>query len=425
MVQLKSNSILIISNSNEIGSQLTNKIKLLRECDTVRVVSFIEAISVLNSTQPSIIILYCAKTDSTGIVKEIRSIKSLDKVPIIFVTDTLIEDILFYAFDNGIDDFFFLTDPDSIILMRIFLTLQKSVLYKQIDTNNQILVQTNILDKNTGIYLKEQAPIVLRNFFSRSIEENLENTVFMYIKPGIIDRKRLNMLKIASVIKSIPRGNDIVAYGKGSGFYLILYNSGIAGAKSVALRIKKALANECKIYANAAEITTSFEEMEPILYQSMKNQISAGMDFNYLYDLTEGGYSESIEIKDENGKNFKDFKKEFYKNFEKIVAPAFYQIQTKYAEKFADAEIKFNMTESESTFTIAQDVFTSELTITYPTYIKVIIDIKHSEENASPMIRRLTFDFEDFSEEKLTSILIDMINEFSERLSLKAIQQPE
>lgn len=422
---MQNNSILIISNNSDTGKQIADKIKLLRECDTIRIVSFIEAISVLNSTQPTLILLYCSKTDSTGIVKEIRAIDALDKVPIIYIMDSLVEDLLFYAFDNGIDDFFFLTDPDSIILMRIFLTLQKSVLYKQIDINNQILVSANILDKQTGIYLKEQAPLALRNFFSKCIEENLENTVFMYIKPAILNKKRLNMNFISRIVKSIPRGNDIVAYGKGSGFYLILYNAGLQGAKSVANRIKNALSNECKIYANAAEITTSFEEMEPILYQSMKNQISTGVDFNYLYDLTEDSVSENIDIKDENGKRFKDFKKEFYTSFEKIAAPVFYQTQTTYSERFPDAQIKFDMTETESTFTISQDSLTSEIEITYPTYIKLIIDIKHIEENSNPVIRRLTYDFEEFSEEKLSSILKDVINEFSERLSLNTIKQAE
>lgn len=422
---MKNNSILVISNNADAGKQITEKIKLLRECDTIKIVSYIEAISVLNSTQPSIILLYCANTDSMGIVKEIRAIDALDKVPIIFIMDNLVEDILFYAFDNGIDDFFFLSDPDSIILMRIFLTLQKSVLYKQIDINNQILVSANILDKQTGIYLKEQAPLALRNFFSKSIEENLENTVFMYIKPTMADKKRLNMNRISRVVKAIPRGNDIVAYGKGSGFYLILYNAGLQGTKSVASRIRNALANECKIYSIAAEITTSFEEMEPILYQSMKNQISTGVEFNYLYDLTENDIAKDVDIRDENGKRFVDFQKEFFSSFEKIVAPVFYQTQASYSEKFKDAKIEYNMTDAESLFSISQDKFKSEISITYPTYIKLIIDIKHFEENSTPVIRRLTYDFEDFSEEKLSSIIKDVINEFSQRLSLNTLTKAE
>ena len=422
---MKNGSILIISNDNKTGIKISEKIKLLRECDTIKIVSYIEAISVLNSTQPSLILVYCSNSDSISIIKEIRTIKALDKVPIIFVMDSLVEDLLMYAFDNGIDDFFFLTDTDSVILMRIFLTLQKAILYKQIDIHSEILISANIIDKQTGIYKKEQAPIALRNFFSKSIEENLENTVFMYLKPIQIDNKRLNMQKIASVVKSIPRGNDIIAYGRSSGFYLILYNAGISGAKSVATRIKNSLVETCKIYAIAAEITNSFEEMEPILYQSLKDQIATGKEFNYLYDLTFNEAAEVIEVRDENGKKFKDFKKEFHNNFEKIVAPVFYQIQTANSEKFPNAKIDFSIEETESKFTISQDNISSELIITYPTYIKLLMDIKHNEEEKQPEIRRLTFDFEDFSAEKLTSILNDVINEFSTRLNLNIMHTAE
>ena len=158
---------------------------------------------------------------------------------------------------------------------------------------------------------------------------------------------------------------------------------------------------------------------------ALKNQISTGLDFNYLYDLKETPLVESVMIRDENGKKFKDFKEEFFKNFEKIVAPVFYQIQTKYNEEIPNAQINFDISESESKFVVIQDNFESELCITYPTYLSLIIDIKHMQENEQPVIRRLTFDFEDFSEEKLSSITIDMINEFIQRLSLNTLKQPE
>ena len=144
MTSLKNNSILIISNNNEVGNKISDKIKLLREYDTIKTVSYIESISILNSTQPALIIVYAGNTDSIALIKEIRSIPALDKVPIIFVMDSFVEDLLFYAFDIGIDDFFFMSDPDSLVLMRIFLTLQKSVLYKKIDMNQQILTSANI-----------------------------------------------------------------------------------------------------------------------------------------------------------------------------------------------------------------------------------------------------------------------------------------
>lgn len=422
---MKTGSILIITNKADVGNHIADKIKLLRECDTIKIVSYIESISVLNTTQPSLILIYCSDTDSVSIIKEIRSIKSLDKVPILFITDNLNEEKLFYAFDNGIDDFFFISDPDSIILMRIFLTLQKAVLYKQIDINKEILVSANIVDKQNGIYLKEYTPMVLRNFFSKSIEENLENTVFMYIKPVSQNKKRLNMYKIANTIKSIPRGNDIVAYGKSAGFYLILYNSGKTGAKTVATRIKTALNEECKIYACAAEITTSFEEMESVLYKSLKEQIENNEEFNYLYDTNLTEAVNIMDIKDENGKRFKEFKKEFIKNFEKIVAPIFYQIQTKTSEKFKDLEIKYFINEDESKFSIKKEDLYSELKITYPTYIKVLIDIKHFEKEKETEVKRLTYDFEDFSEEKINLLLEEMVNDFINKLSLNIIQNAD
>ncbi len=426
MSSLNNGSILIISNDESTGKKVSEKIKLLRECDTIQIVSYLEAISVLNSTQPSLIMVYCANSDSVGIIKEIRAIKSLDKVPIIFIMDSMVEDLLLYAFDNGIDDFFFLTDTDSIILMRILLTLQKSILYKQIDINNEILISADIIDKQTGLYRKEQAPLALRNFFSKSIEENLENTVFMYLKPVVLDStKRLNMTKIANIIKSIPRGNDIVAYGKNNGFYLILYNAGVSGSKSVANRIKNALSNVCKVYATAAEITTSFEEMEPILCQSLRDQINADKDFNYLYELKIAEAAEFIDIKDENGKRFKEFKREFFSNFELIVAPVFYQAQNRNESEFPNAKITTSITETESSFKISQDGITSELLITYPTYIKLLMDIKHEEDGNSPVIRRLTFDFEDFSSDKLTSILSDVIAEFTNKVNMKSLHSAE
>ena len=53
------------------------------------------------------------------------------------------------------------------------------------------------------------------------------------------------------------------------------------------------------------------------------------------------------------------------------------------------------------------------------------MDIKHNEEEKQPEIRRLTFDFEDFSADKLTLILNDVINEFSARLNLNIMHTAE
>lgn len=419
---MKSNSILVISNDDKIGQEISNKINLLRECDSIRIVSYIEAISVLNSTLPSVILVYCAKTDSVSIIKEIRSLNFLNKVPIIFVSDSLVDEVLMYAFDNGIDDFVFLNEPDSVILMRIFLTLQKSILYNQLDIKNDILESANIIEKQTGIFHKEQAPIVLKTFFSKCLEENQENTLFVYLKPVSIDNKRLNMLKIATIIKKTLRGNDIVAYGKNLGFYLILYNAGLVGIKSVLNRLNNSLQNLCKLYTSAVEITTSFEELEPILVQSLKDQIEAGKDFNFIYESDLEEAKKVLDVKDENGKKFKQFQKEFFTNIEKMITPVFFQVQTACSTTLPNAKIEYNIDETESKFVIQQDDFTSELIITYPAYIKIIVDSKHFEGENQPKLQRLTYDIDEFSTENLNKILQDLVNEFSSKINPKVAE---
>ena len=365
------------------------------------------------------------KTDSISIVKEIREIKSLDKVPILFVTDTFAEETLLYAFDNGIDDFFFMEDEDSVILMRIFLTLQKSILYKQIEINEDILISANIIDKDTGIYTKDNAALALKHFISRVIEENQEKTILMYIKPIAKENRNLNLKRIGEKIKKIPRTNDIVAFGKSAGFYLLLFNCGVAGAESVTKRIQQVLINDCYIYANAAEVTKSFEEMEPVLYQSMKEQIDNDEQFNYIYSLSKGEIPDEIVIKDETGKEFKDFKKEFFNGFEKITSPVFYKLQNDIKEQNPEIEIKYNMTETESNFSLIKAPFKNVLKITYPAYIKVIIDIIHYNEDKQEEVKRLTYDFEDFSEEKLTNIIEEMYKDIEKKGIISTLYPPE
>ena len=419
---MKNGSILIISNDEQAGNLISEKVKLLRDCDNVQIVTYIETISILNSTQPSLMMVYSSNSDSISIVKEIRALKTLNKVPIILVMDYFIEDMLLYAFDNGIDDFFFMNDSDAVILMRIMLTIQKSILFKQIETTNDILVNTGIIDKQSGVYTKEHAPLAFKHLFSKSMEENQENSVFMCLKPVAFQNKRLNLTKIAETVKKIPRGNDIVAYGKNSTIYFILYNTDADGAQSVVERIQNALVNECNVFANAAEISASFEEMEPILIKSLKDQIAAGITFNFVYNVELKEAAEIMDIHDETGKNFKDFKKEFYNVFEKMVAPVFYQVQSDVADMIPGAKVNFDINEVKSNFTVSAGKVKSELFITYPSYMKLLTDIKHTAGSKRPQIRRLTFDFEDFSSERLLSMLKDMVNEFDIKLKSEKIE---
>ena len=409
---MKNNSILIISNDNQVSEIISTKIKLLRECDNIQSVNYIETISALNLMCPNLIILYKGKTDSIGILKEIRKIKSLNKVPIIFVMDKPDEEALFYAFDNGIDDFFFLNDSDAIILIRIFLTLQKSVLYQQIDVNEEILKWENIIDKQNGIYTKDSGARIINKVFAKIKDENDNNSVFLYLKPMSKDNKVVNISQIGKKIKELLRNNDIISYGKGSGFYAVLYNSNEENTPIIIERIKKILKNECIIYANAIEITESFEKTEELLYSKMKKQISEGKEFNFITQIPQKDKNAKIAPKQYDAEKF-------YKETESITAPVFYQMQAEYNDKLDGSEIKYEIKETESNLILQSKELTSELKIKYIEYPQVIIEIKHIEENKKAKVKKINYNIDEYTNEKLTLIIKEMINEHIQAKSLQ------
>lgn len=417
---MQSNYILVISNNEEIGATISDKIKLLRECDVIKVVSYIEAISELNTKQPSVILLYCANYDSVNIVKEIRKLKSLDKVPVIFITDTFVEDLLLYAFDNGIDDFFFLSDPDSIILTRIFLTIQKAVLYKQIENDKDILKAANIIDKETGLYTKEHVSSIYTKLFNRCCDENVENAVFMCLKLAFSDTQKGRFKKTAKKIKSLLRGNDEAAFAKNHLLYIILYNAGLKGAQVVFSRIKNSLENIASCYAASSEINAEFEKLEHVLLNTLNQQVNDKEDFNYIKNINILNKDSTSEEKTEILPSANS-RKNYFDSLDEIIAPVFYRIQTSASSILPEADIKFDVSENESVFSIRQNEMITDVVITFPSFVKLVIDIKHKEKNGTPLVRRLTYTIEEFSEEKLSSILNDVVKEFSAKLNLNKI----
>ena len=150
----------------------------------------------------------------------------------------------------------------------------------------------------------------------------------------------------------------------------------------------------------------------------MKAQIKLGVDYNFIKAQAIKENQKTIEVIDENGKSFKEFKKEFYKNIEKMFAPVFYQAKTKNEKKFENSKIEYEIKEDESNFRIEEGEIKSELKITYPTYMNLIMDIIEKEGKKKPIIRRRTYEFEDISEEKISEIIDEMLSEYTNRISL-------
>ena len=317
-----------------------------------------------------------------------------------------------YAFEEGIDDFFFLTDSDEIILMRIILNIQKSVLYKKIDMQERALTVSNILDKKSKIILRDTGEIVLKEIFSQIFEEEIDNAYIMYLKVLGAKDDNIDSDYISDIIRKLTRKNDITAYDKTSGFYLILYNTDENGIKIIFNKIYEILKSNYKIYACTARITTSFEQIELRLYEGIEKQLETNTIYKYIPEIDEEDIKSLFDSKEINQINSEISKKEFLQNLESITAPVFYRIQTNYNDKLKNTKIKYVFSEDKIKFIISGEENMSELVITYPDNIRIIADTRHYIKNIEPQVKRFIYNTNEISEEKIVFLLENMIKEY-------------
>ncbi len=422
---MKKDSLLIISNNSNKAEIIRNKIRLLRKTDKIKTVSYLESISILNTYIPKIILLYISKEDSIQIIKEIKTIKALEKVPLIIVTDEINEEILFNGYDFGMDDFITLKDPDSIIIMRILLSLKKSMINKKNQDYEMILKSANIIEKNSNIYTNKYADTVLKYFFKNSKENDNEDMVLMNIKLIPKNKENFNINKIGQLIQTIPRKDDIITYNDENGFYIILYNSNRNGAKAFANRITKTLKEYAYVYINASEATSSFEELKNILRVKIKEQIESNIDFNYFFEADINDYiAESTQ--DNTAKESTKFEKEErYNQLRNIILPVFYHFQTIYMNMYPDIKIKFDTDNELSIFIIEKEKISSKITIRYPNFCKIIIEKTNINNEFKPETQKISYKFEEFNEDILSDILKELFNEFAQRISHNEVVKPE
>ena len=146
----------------------------------------------------------------------------------------------------------------------------------------------------------------------------------------------------------------------------------------------------------------------------MKKQLSEGKEFNFITQIPQKDKNEEIAPK-------KYDTEKFYKETESITAPVFYQMQSEYNDKLDGSEIKYEILETESNLIIQSKELTSELKIKYIEYPQVLIEIKHIEENKNAKVKRINYNIDEYTTEKLTLIIKEMINEHIQAKSLQKL----
>lgn len=408
-----SSSIVIISDDEIVAKVLRVKLSTLREVDSIKIAQTKDAVFEIESNTPYVVIVY-SKSDNNTIldfIKTIRETTKQYKTPILVVTDSLNEDFIVSGFDSGVDDFVSLKNSDGELLMRTILCMQKNELLREIASKNKLLTELNVLQEDSGFYLKDYSKKVFATEISY-LQKYSQPAVFMIVSADVKCKNQLTPAVLGSILKNCTRTRDMIGFYGEDKFYVLLSRTSAKGAMNVYERIKEELNEEYSISVGACEIDNmAFDDIYKNVTKSIAEALELGNSI-VMYDPKEAGEPMNWLDSEKSGqKNFKLFQAAFLKKLENVITPTFYQVQQVWEERLFNTTIEQSCDENHSLFVLKTEGHESTLKITYPGFAKINIDIFHNFTGLLPK-DRISLDLNELDETKLGEILVNFIKEY-------------
>lgn len=407
-------NIILITNDRAVTEALKLKLVLLREIDNVLPVSYADALKNIKKMLPEVILLHCSdeKESCLSLIKIIKEDEEIKNTSILLITDKYDQDFILQAYDENITDYLTLNADNAEILMRTIWGIKKTRLSKTIEKRENLLEELGFIDKNTGLFTGKHSENLLDREI-KSLQKSKLNAMLMLISASEESKTKLNPIQLAQSIKTSLRESDIIVHGDANRFYVLLAKTSLKGAFCVWDKIKQAVGKDYTLNASVSETgKKGFNLLKTELLNAFVESISTKQDLVIVSEEEEKDNSEDwLKKINSTQKNFKLFKQAFNKKLEKVITPVFFQVQKLYEEKLFQTQVEQYSNPTSSKFILKKDDKVSDLKITYPGFSKINIDIIHQGLD-SPENKRISLDFKELDESKLTKILEDFIKEF-------------
>lgn len=416
------NSIILVTNNNNIIDTLKAKLILLREVDNILAVDYEKAYSTISETVPETVLIYCKDENNSclGLIKKIRETKKIQNISILLILGEYNQDFVLSAYDEDITDFITINADNAELLMRTIWCFKKNSQLNGLNKKTQLLEKLGVIDKATGFYTNKNAKEILETEFENIIETH-SNGVLMLVGASEESKKIIKPTEIAEAIKKSIRTSDVVVEGVGQRFYVLLSQTKENGASKVWGKLRATIENGKIIASAICDFRgKTFEDADNLLLNTFIEAEHAGKDMLIAEEKseTEIPIEEPIITSDDwlekigsTQKNFKLFKQAFNKKLEKVITPVFFQVQNANEAKLFETKIEQYSNELMSEFILKKSDTVSEVKITYPGFSKINIDILHQGLD-TPENKRITMNLNELEENVLTKILTDFIKEF-------------
>lgn len=412
---MQDNNILIISNDKTKAELLASKILFLRAIDSVGIYNYNEATLKLKTQNPDLILLQCTKPEDIEIIKSITENKPSNFAPVILVIDKINQDVLCKAYDYGISDYFAIDCDDAQVLMKLMWGIQKKQLLNELQKKNNILISLEVLDNESKFYTKQHVEKAFKAEFA-SIIESSKDAIFMALSADISSKNILSQTFLASLLKKQLRKSDVISFAPDNKFYIIFNDTDEEGAKAIYKKINESFLDAYSISAAATKIKDAdFTTTERLVNKALSEALIQKKNILIVDEGINKKDVSWVDKSDMKDQNFKMFKQTFMKKIDKVITPAFFQMQTVLQDKLFETKIEQYVNDTESVFSLEKNEYKMLIKIKYPGYSKINIDIIE-DYLGEKYNDRITLETYELTAAKLDEIMLKAVSKFQQKI---------
>lgn len=409
---IENNNILLISEDENATELILNKLVLLRDNDKITKCNCKETKKALQNSLYCVVLLYADIKEQESIFKTIKTIKETKPdSEIILIPNDINTELILKAYDAGIYDYVPI-DAESFDFVIKTINCYKLRTLKNIEQRNEkFLYQQGVIDEKTNLYKCNYLKDI---FIDIADDLRIQNGIFSILTLNEKNKTKISTNRLAGIIKTTVRGDDIIATARGGKFYLILPNIDLEGTKKLIQKIQAKMGEEFKIHAGMSKIgIQSFETLDKITQDSLKSAIQNDEMAVSLSEVT-GMQNGWLEDEDQpRHKDFKLFKVAFTNKMKNVIEPIFFRFQKECETKLTNTQVSQYANNIESVFSLKNETLHSELVIRFNGYAKFKIEINHSGLDSAENTK-LEIPLSQLTDKELTKLLKQLKQEYKQ-----------
>lgn len=409
---IENNNILLISEDENATELILNKLVLLRDNDKITKCNCKETKKALQNSLYCVVLLYADIKEQELIFKTIKTIKETKPdSEIILIPNDINTELILKAYDAGIYDYVPI-DAESFDFVIKTINCYKLRTLKNIEQRNEkFLYQQGVIDEKTNLYKYNYLKDI---FIDIADDLRIQNGIFSILTLNDKNKTKISTNRLAGIIKTTVRGDDIIATARGGKFYLILPNIDLEGTKKLIQKIQDKMGEEFKIHAGMSKIgIQSFETLDKITQDSLKSAIQNDEMTVSLSEVT-GMQNGWLEDEDQpRHKDFKLFKVAFTNKMKNVIEPIFFRFQKECETKLTNTQVSQYANNIESVFSLKNETLHSELVIRFNGYAKFKIEINHSGLDSAENTK-LEIPLSQLTDKELTKLLKQLKQEYKQ-----------